>query len=286
MMKPMIWLVLIVTGLLLGSFVNALVQRLHAQTKPAPRGKAKKSKIAAEDLSIVKGRSMCLSCGHPLAARDLIPVVSWLSLRGKCRYCGAKFPDTPVAELLVPLLFVVSYVFWPLALGSGLDWTIFGLWLACTVAFVALGLYDMRWYILPDRIVLPLAVLALVYRLLLALMQHDVWQSTLLSGWWGLLVLAGLFFVLFQVSNGNWIGGGDVKLAVPLGLLSGGPLLAVLLLFIASVTGTLSAVPQLVTGKAGRGSHLPFGPFLILGCLVAVLFGHPILDWYTSLFRI
>src|SRR3546814_433414 len=110
---------------------------------------------------------MCLSCKHELSGIDLVPVFSWLWLRGRCRYCGARIPDTPLAELLVPALFVLSYCFWPYAL-DGTAIMPFVVWLAALVALVALALYDLRWYLLPNRIVLFLGVLALIYRLTLA----------------------------------------------------------------------------------------------------------------------
>jgi leader peptidase (prepilin peptidase)/N-methyltransferase len=281
----MIVVALIFVGLALGSFVNALVWRIHEQEEIAEKKKPSKTdKARLQQLSIMKGRSMCLSCGHELASKDLIPVVSWLWLRGKCRYCGANIPDTPVAELTVPALLVISYIWWPSQLVSVLDWVLYGLWAICVVGFVALALYDLRWYLLPNRIVFPLVAAAFAFRLILGIQADSSHMSVWLGGLWGVLLLAGLFYCLFVISNEQWIGGGDVKLAVALGLLAGGPLTALLLLFLASITGTLAAVPLLLRGKSIRQARIPFGPFLILATIITVLFGQPIVDWYTGLF--
>jgi len=283
----MIVVALIFVGLALGSFVNALVWRIRAQeqiTEKKKQSKADKAQLSR--LSITKGRSMCLSCGHELAPKDLIPIVSWLWLRGKCRYCGARIPDTPVSEVAVPVLLLMSYLWWPWSLASNLNWLLFGLWAICIVSFVALALYDLRWYLLPNRIVFPLIWLALVFRLVAGL-QADTGQLSLwLSGVWGAALLAGLFYLLFIISNEQWIGGGDVKLAVALGLLAGGPLATLLLLFLASTTGTLAAVPLLLQGKSIRHMRIPFGPFLILATILTVLFSQSVIDWYIGLFSL
>src|SRR5690242_7308270 len=107
---------LVVLGLCLGSFVNALVWRLHEQEElkiAKPKGWRKRLR----ELSIMRGRSMCPHCRYQLAVVDLVPVVSWLSLRGKCRYCSKPIGwQYPVVEAGVAVLFALSYVWWPLAL--------------------------------------------------------------------------------------------------------------------------------------------------------------------------
>lgn len=283
-MMVMVYLLLAVVGLALGSFVNALIWRVHAQDEILDKKKqTKQDELDLKRLSISRGRSMCMSCGHELSVIDLVPVLSWLWLRGKCRYCGARIPDTPLVELLVPTLFVLSYIFWPYALVGGAILP-FVVWLAALVAMVALVLYDIRWFLLPNRIVLPLGILALIYRVSLAMAPGQHAAEVLMAGFWGVLALAGLFYVLFTVSNERWIGGGDVKLAIALGLFAGGPLAALLVLFIASTTGSLAAIPLLLRGQPVRQTRIPFGPFLIGGTMVAVLFGAAILRWYTGLF--
>jgi prepilin signal peptidase PulO-like enzyme (type II secretory pathway) len=257
---------LVVFGLIFGSFVNALVWRLH------------------EKRDWVKERSECPHCHHQLAGKDLIPVVSYLLLKGKCRYCHHKIDDTPLIELAVPALWVASYVWWPQPL-HGVGLFEFGFWLVFIVGLVALTLYDFRWFLLPDKIVFPLAGLAVVQVLGIWLLYHGSWRDAAGAAL-GAVLISGMFYVLFVASKGTWIGGGDVKLGVVLGLLAGGPLESMLLLFVASVGGTLFALPAVFTGKANRKAHVPFGPFLILGLIVVRLFGAGLINWYTGLLAI
>jgi len=277
----MIIVVLGVLGLIFGSFVNAFTWRLHEQA--ALRGKKTKAatkRLAA--LSITKGRSMCASCGHELAPRDLVPVLSWLWLRGRCRYCHAAIPDSPLVELATSVLFVVSYVAWPLGL-NGVGLFQFVLWLVFVVAFVALAVYDLRWFLLPDRVVLPLIGLAVVQIIVVALWTHSLsalWQPVAGAG-----IIFGLFWGLFQVSDGKWIGGGDVKLAAVLGLLAGTPLKAFLVIFFASLLGTVASVPILLKGRSGLKLHIPFGPYLLLATVIVVLYGTVAVSWYENLLR-
>jgi len=286
----MVIVVLVVIGLALGSFVNALVWRLHEQSfladKLAQGKKPTKADLERlQRLSISKGRSMCLHCGHELAARDLIPVISWLRLRGKCRYCTAPIPDNPIAELVVPALFIASYVYWPLTL-TGIGLLVFLGWLAVLVGFVALVIYDFRWFTLPDRIVWPITAISLGMVLLRALDAHSGWTEVVFGAFWGVLIIAGLFYLLFELSDGKWIGGGDVKLGVALGLLAGGPLEALLVLLVASFAGLLFALPDLARGKANGKTKLPFGPFLIAGTVVVVLFGSSLINWYLGILAV
>ncbi len=283
----MVILILLILGLCFGSFVNAFVWRHYKQAElkeQLAEGKKskKKAELTADELSITKGRSMCTHCHHELAAKDLIPIVSYLWLRGKCRYCGKKIEDSPLAELVTPLLFVISYLAWPHNL-SGEGLVLFGLWLIFLIGFVALILYDLRWFLLPHSIVMPLIGLAFLQ----VLLQSFVWGQgirSLLMALLGALVIGGLFFVLYTVSKGRWIGGGDITLGVLLGLLVGGVPEALLVIFLASFIGTLIAVPLLATGKADRTTHLPFGPFLIVAGIVVVLWGSRVLDWYGQTF--
>jgi prepilin signal peptidase PulO-like enzyme (type II secretory pathway) len=258
----MILLLLTVFGLILGSFVNALVWRIR-----------KKRNWVSE-------RSECTHCHHKLAALDLIPVVSWIMLRGKCRYCHKKIEDTPVAELALPALFLTSYYFWPMALeGRGLIEFIF--WLVFLVGLLALTIYDFKWFLLPDKMVFPLVGLAAVQVLVVSAYERD-WRI-IVGAVGGALVVSGIFYLLFQISKGTWIGGGDVKLGLILGLLAGGVLEGFLVLFAASVAGLIAALPAVLKGRANRKTQIPFGPFLILGLIVVKLFGKDILDWYMGI---
>jgi leader peptidase (prepilin peptidase)/N-methyltransferase len=283
-------IVLAALGLALGSFVNALVWRLHEQeeyahaTSRAKRSKAKQT--GAKNLSILTGRSMCTSCHHVLAAKDLVPILSWVALRGKCRYCHKPISwQYPLVELVAVLLFIASYLWWPLGFGSGLGVFSFVLWLIFITAFMALAVYDLRWFLLPDRVVYPLIGLAVIEVIAGAAVFGGGWGAVMQAAW-GVLFSAGLFYLLYVLSRGKWIGFGDVKLAIVLGLLVGGPLHALLLIFVASLFGSLVAVPMLIRGKAKATTQVPFGPFLLASAVVVVLFGSNIAVWYGHLLRL
>lgn len=267
----MIILVFAVLGLAFGSFINALVWRIHAQEKA-------KTKQARQKLSITKGRSMCVHCRHELAAKDLVPVMSYIWLQGKCRYCKKPIDDTPLTEVLTPVLFVVSYHWWPLA-WTGEAKMLFGFWLVFLVGLIALAKYDLRWFLLPDRVLFPLAYL-LVAQVVLQFVLFSGGKDLAIRTIWGFLIGGGIFWLLYQLSDGKWIGGGDVKLGWLLGVLVGGPANSLLLIFIASLLGTAVSLPLLATGKAKRKSHLPFGPFLIAAAIIVQLFGASLVSGY------
>src|SRR5687768_15554233 len=151
-------LLLILAGLMFGSFINALVWRLHKKK------------------NWVTGRSECPHCHHKLAPLDLVRFFSWLFLGGKCRYCHKRIPDGPLVELALPALFVLSYLFWPQPLhGEGLFTFIF--WLVFLVGFTALAVYDLKWFLLPDVIVFPLIGLAALQVLGSFLFFDGKWQD-------------------------------------------------------------------------------------------------------------
>jgi len=275
----MITVLLAVLGLIYGSFVNALIWRMHEQEKlTGKKSKSARSRRAA--LSIVKGRSMCPECEHELGPLDLIPVLSWLWLRGKCRYCKVRIPDSPIVELVTGLLFAISYATWPYDF-HGVGLFRFVVWLAFLVGFMALAVYDIRWFLLPDKIVFPLTGLAIVQVLVITVWSREL--STLWEPAAGAAVIFGLFWILYQVSKGNWIGGGDVKLAIVLGLLAGTPLRALTVIFFASLVGMVASIPQLLKGKEGFSQRIPFGPALLLATVIVVLYCGHIANWYQSL---
>lgn len=265
-MVLMIIVILAVAGLCMGSFVNALVWRTR------------------KGLSVAHGRSMCTDCKHTLAARDLIPVLSWLALRGRCRYCGQPVSiQYPLVELATAGLFIASYIWWPNPLEASPQTAVFVLWLAILTGLVALAVYDLKWFLLPNRLIYPISVIAAVQAAIVILSaDHPVtalWNAAL-----AVVIGGGIFYVLFQVSEGKWIGGGDVKLGALLGLVVATPGRAILFIFLGSVLGTLASLPLLLKGRLRRSSHIPFGPFLISGAIIAVLFGSDILHWYQRVF--
>lgn len=277
----MIIAILAVVGLCAGSFVNALVWRVHEQSTENNKKTPDKKYLAK--LSISNGRSMCPRCKHGLVAKDLLPVLSWLSLRGKCRYCKQPISaQYPLVELVTAVLFITSYLWWPATFGTA-QTAIFVLWLALLVGLIALLVYDLRWLLLPDRILYPLGALAIIQAVIaigIATSPLTVLLNTLLA----IAVGGGIFYFLFQISGGKWIGGGDVKLGWLLGLLMSTPSRSFLFIFMAAAAGSLISVPLLASGRLKRTSTIPFGPLLIIAAIIVQLFGVDILNWYQQTF--
>ena len=264
-------------GVIFGSFINALVWRLR-------KLETSKGKVSKK-YSIAHGRSMCVECKHELAAHDLIPVISWLLLKGHCRYCHKPISvQYPIVELVTGVLFAVSFAFWPFSFDGFVGILLLGLWLVSLVVLIALAVYDIHWFELPDRLVFPLIALSGIFALSRAYLAGDA--SVAFGSFLGGAIIFSVFWALFQLSKGEWIGGGDVKIAFALGTFSGGSMEAFLIIFIASLLGTLITLPSLVAKGAIKGVKIPFGPYLIAATIIVVLFGNSIVTWYENLFTI
>lgn len=286
----LIYGILVIFGLMLGSFAGATVWRLRAQQ--LVEDKAEGEKIDTKEyktlLPLTKStirtdRSRCLHCGHTLAWYDLLPLVSWLSLRGKCRYCHAKIGwFEPLMELGVAAFFVVSYVAWPVSIDSTLAIFHFVLWLIGGVMLAILFAYDLKWFLLPDIIVFPLvAIGAIMAGIQVATASDIVGAFINVAG--SVAILSGLYYVLHKVSKGQWIGFGDVKLGLALGLLLADWQLAFIALFAANLIGCLIVIPGMLAGKLTRTTRVPFGPLLILGTIFAMLWGPSLVIAYFSI---
>lgn len=275
-------------GLVFGSFAGATVWRLRA--KQIVQEKETNESVDKTELKRLKplvghgfmnDRSRCLHCGHPLAWYDLVPLVSWLSTKGRCRYCKEPIGwFEPVIEVATATLFVGVYLTHPVDMW--VDGILLLGWLIATVMLVILFSYDSKWFLLPDSIMLPAGVVALIIaveQILTSMTPGEQVIETLFS----VLIIGGLYFLIWLGSKGNWIGFGDVKLGVVLGLLLGNWQLAVLALFLANLIGTLIVLPGLLTKKMSRTTLVPFGPMLIAGFFITVFFGAQIIDWYLSL---
>lgn len=265
MEKTLLGLCLFLLGLCLGSFINAAVWRLR------------------HNKDILLDRSECTKCHYKLGVFDLIPVVSWFVLRGKCRKCKASIsPQYPLVELSTGALFILSLAFWPLGFDTTIHILQFGIWLLASVTLTFLFVYDLKWLILPDKVVFILFFFGLLMTILYGLSIESFnlfFQNIVFS----LLILSGFYLLLFIYSKGKWIGFGDVKLGVGLALLLCNWQFALIALFLANLIGTIIFVPLLIAKKVTRNSQIPFGPFLIIGTIIAFLFGNVLLEWYNSI---
>lgn len=256
---------LLVLGLCFGSFVNALVWRLHAKK------------------DWVKARSQCVHCGHVLKSLDLIPILSWLLLRGRCRYCQKPISaQYPVVESVAALIFVGSYSLWPVSLTDG-QWVLLATWLASSIGLLALAVYDLRWWLLPNKILYPTAIVAAIGRLIYIVGFEPDKLSAGLNWLLGVIIASGIFGLIFIASKGKWIGFGDVRLGLITGTLLATPAKSFLMIFLASILGMVFVLPALMTGRKKLAEKVPFGPFLIAATGILVLYGQKIIDWYNQL---
>ena len=238
-------------GAVVGSFLNVVIHRL-------PRGE-----------SLVHPRSRCPSCGTQIAGYDNIPILSWLVLRGRCRHCQAPIsPRYPAVELLTAVAFAA------VVLVGGLDDDLV-LELPFVAALIALAGIDYDHKLLPNRIVYPLAVWGLVATVLV---DRDDLVEHLVAG-------AGAFLFLFLavLAYPRGMGMGDVKLAGAMGLYLGVSVIPALL--IAFLSGSIVGIVILAReGAAARKKAVPFGIFLALGGIVAVLVGPDLVELYEDNF--
>lgn len=287
-MEYVIYLALILFGVCLGSFAGATVWRLRARQlaydkkhkEPVDVAELKKlEKLTKHKLT--SDRSQCLHCGYTLKWYDLIPVVSWLVLKGKCRNCHKRIG---LFELLIELgvaaFFVISYIFWPFELATGLEIARFVVWLIAGVILAMLVAYDTKWYLLPDKLTAILASLGVVSVLLTTIRSAEP-LTAILSAVAAVAILSGLYLVLYLVSKGRWVGFGDVKLGVGLALLLGDWQLALIALFLANFVGCLIVLPFMIAGKLTRSSRVPFGPLLIIGMILSFFIGPMLIELYT-----
>ena len=278
-------------GAALGSFAGAQVWRLraHQLVEDKKDGETVDTKEYKRLLPLTKqslrnDRSIDLDTGKPLPWYDLIPVVSWLLLRGKSRFSGKPIGKFELfIELGLALFFVASYALWPATLDNPLEITKFVIWLVAGVVLAIQFATDFKWQILWTLLSYVLIVLGGIYAVLIIIGSEQPQLATY-SVIGSVAVLGGLYFFLYWVSKERWVGLGDAILGIGLGLLLADWALALVALFLANLIGTVIVLIGFATKKISRKQHVPFGPMLILGAVIAQLTGAAIIAWYFSVF--
>lgn len=247
-------------GLAVGSFLNVVIHRVPAK------------------IPLATDRSRCPSCNTVITARDNIPVVSWLLLGGKCRHCGAGISKQyPLVELASAALFVAA------AIRFGPVWEL-PAFLVFFASLLALSVIDLKLYILPNRIVYP--TLYICATLLVA--------AAIIDGEYDKLVRAAvgaaacwLVMLVIHLIQPRGMGFGDVRLSAIIGMLCGWMSYghAFLAIFLGFGFGSVVGIALMLIRRRGRRDAIPFGPFLALGAVVAVLFGQPVIDRYSEPYR-
>jgi leader peptidase (prepilin peptidase)/N-methyltransferase len=251
-------------GLFFGSFFGVLVDRL-------PRGE-----------TVIKGHSHCEFCKKTLKWYDLIPVFSFLSTGGKCRYCHKSLSlYYPIIEILTGIMFSLTYIFvisnFKFLIPNqipNLNFLItIAYYLFIMSAFIAIFFTDLKSGIIPDKILLPAVIITLLYQLIF---NPSSLVINVVCG-----IAAFLFFILISVvfkvlTKKDSMGGGDIKLAFLLGLFLGFPNI-IISLYVAFLTGALVGIILIIWRKKSfQKATLPFGPFLILGAIISLYLGNAI----------
>lgn len=261
----MIWTIFFfIIGLCLGSFANVLIDRTENGEK-------------------LGGRSRCDFCGYQLRWFDNIPVISFLILKARCRKCQKKLSwQYPIVELFTGA--VLAFSAWQLGINSFFEssatFSVNILLILMAFLFVLVVVWDLKYMIIPNEIV----VTGIVVTILIFIVRFfaDPCASFSLNCFWisgilGAIAMSGFFWILYAISKGTWIGGGDVKLAIWLGLLIGIEMVYPALM-IAYIIGAVVAIFLIFRGKKKMKSQLPFGPFLILGAYVTIFFQEEVIE--------
>lgn len=238
----------IVFGLVFGSFLNVCIYRI-------PRGE-----------TIVFGRSHCMTCGETIKSRDLIPVFSYLWLRGKCRNCGAKIsPQYPIVELLNAILWFCAYKMF------GASFMTLAA-MAFISGLIVTAFIDINTKLVSNKLVLYLFIVGVIS----CFIDSLPWYEKLL----GIAACGGPLLIILIASRGG-MGGGDVKFAAAAGLFLGWRL-GFLSLFFSFIIGAVFGLIYMCVTKCGRKAQIPFAPFLAAGMLVALFFGNTLIDFYVT----
>ena len=233
---------------------------------------------------------MCLSCNKQIAWYDNIPILSFIILRGKCRHCDKKISwQYPTVEIITGVLFVAAFLinfFAQSGLALGWQFSVSKLftfhfllstirdWFIISIMII-IFIYDLRWYLILDVITLPACLIILILNLTLGLN----WQNLLISG-----IIGGSFFLSqFIISRGKWIGGGDIRLGLLMGLALGWPMILTAL-YIAYISGSVIGIYLLIFKKKEWSSKIPFGVFLTTATVISLFWGEALVGWYWGMF--
>lgn len=244
-----IYTMIFLLGIIIGSFLNVCIYRIP------------------EKQDIVLERSHCMSCGNVLKWYELIPLFSFLIQGGKCRNCKTKLSvQYPLIELMNGLVYLWIFLVSGLTVRSVL-------FCVCASTLIVISVIDWRTYEIPVGCNIIIGVLGIVR--VLSDLAH--WYDYVI----GFFIVSGLFFIIYLISKGRGIGGGDIKLMAAAGLLLGWKNV-LLALMIGSIAG--SVIHLTLMKVKGKDRVLAFGPYLALGIFTAMLYGEKIIAWYLNMF--
>ncbi|SJZ86260.1 prepilin peptidase [Selenihalanaerobacter shriftii] len=245
-------IIIFIYGLLIGSFLNVVIYRLP------------------NDESIIFPRSSCPECNTKLGIIDLIPVISFLINKGRCRYCETKISyQYPIVEILTGILLSMLFMYYQFSAKFWMYSFLVSLLIICT--FI-----DFRHKIIPNKITYPGIIIGLILSLLF---NHISFKSALL----GMVITGGTLLLIAILTKGG-LGIGDVKFVAMIGTYLGTSY-TLMGVFIGSFVGSILGISLIGLGIKGRKDSIPFGPLIAMGTILMMLWGHKIIAWYVSIYN-
>jgi prepilin signal peptidase PulO-like enzyme (type II secretory pathway) len=258
-----------ILGAVIGSFLNVVILRLKIKEP------------------ILKDRSHCAFCKKKLAWQELIPILSFFLQKGRCKHCGKKISiQYPLVEFFTGLAFLLIFNFQFSIFNEFLNLQflisiIF--WLLITCFLLIIFVYDLKYYLVPDKIIYPAIIIAFVY-CLFGNWKSEIGNLERIFNPILAALIAGLFFLfIVMISKGRWMGLGDVKIGVLMGLLLSLPQVFIAL-FLAFLSGAIVSIILLILKTKTLKSEIPFGPFLTGATFITLLWGDVLMRCYLNLF--
>jgi len=247
-----LYILVFVFGLIIGSFLNVVIYRF-------PRNE-----------SIVYPPSHCTNCKSELKPYDLVPIVSYIFLRGRCRYCGNRISIRyPIVELLTGFIYLILFIYFGISIKSLLYAFLASL-------LIVITFIDMEHKIIPNKVILIGLIAGAAFRVLM--FNYGLWDYIV-----GFLIGGGVLLLISLLSGGE-MGGGDIKLMAMIGLFIGWKL-TISTLFLAVVLGAIGGIAMILFKIKTRKDYIPFGPYISIACLISILYGYDLLNMYIKLIR-
>ncbi|MCH8741433.1 prepilin peptidase [Patescibacteria group bacterium] len=263
------YFIVFILGLSVGSFLNSVIYRLKSGD------------------SFLFKRSYCPRCKHALTWQDLIPLLNFIILGGKCRYCHQRISfQYPAVELATGILFVSVFLhtFNSFQIDNTAMTMLLGFYYSAAICFlIIIFVYDLKHFIIPDKIIYPAILASGIWYLASGIFFNLYTKYEILNAVFSGLGAAAFFLAIILISRGKWMGLGDPKLAFFMGFFLGFPNILVALFF-AFFIGAIIGIGLIVFKKKALKSEVPFGPFLVTGTLIAFFWGETIISRYLNLF--
>lgn len=253
-----LFIIAFIFGALVGSFLNVAILRLKINQK------------SGRTTINLKGRSKCPKCKKELNIFELVPILSFLFLRGRCSRCKKNISwQYPLVETASGILTALTFCY------LGFDNPNSYLILPILYCLIIIFVYDLRNFIVPDAVLAIMFCLVLIFDIIKITQQ----QVVIIDFLWGLVIGGGIFLVLVYFSKERWMGWGDVKFGFVLGLMLPYPFI-ILCLVAAFIIGAVVAILLIILKKAKMKGEIPFAPFLVVAAVITLFWGREIISWY------